>query len=579
MKRFQVFALFIIVALLFTACAPATPQIVEKIVEKTVVVEKEKIVEKTVVVEQTKIVEKAVEKVVTPTSPPPPPTLAVKAGGTLNLWMELAPPHLYPPTATDRSSSMIFELVFDKLLVYDDNQAIQPELAEKYEVSKDGLIYTVTLKKNLKWHNGQPITAKDVKFTFEQLCGKGSVWFTSYKKVKGAQDFNDGKAKEVAGIKQVDDYTVSFELTEIDGGFINSLVFWVIPESVFKGMDPETAVRTAWKPVGSGPFKFVQYKEDQFFEFDANADYFKGKPSIAKVFMKIAKVDAALAMFEKGEVDYITDLPATEYDRIKKLANTKILEMPNTTWPWLLGINVTKGQLADKRVRQAMMYAMDRDAYIKSVMGGHATILNQPFPMPAWAAPADKDINPYKYDPEKAKALLKEANYDAKVVPTILYYPGNKLRDQYAVIAQQYWAAVGMKVDVIAMDVARAVERLQKGEFDILLSGGGATPDPGKQSMYFTCDSTFPKGGANYYFYCNKEVDALFKKGQSSTNPEERATTFKAIAKILNDELPWLFLINPNYLSAVNTRINDMHFNPNIGAERFLDIEKWKLAQ
>jgi len=537
------------------------------------------VVKETVVVEQTKIVEKAVEKVVTPTAPPPTPTLTVKAGGTLNLWMELAPPHLYPPTATDRSSSMIFELVFDKLLAYDDDQNIQPELAEKFDVSKDGLTYTVTLKKGLKWHDGQPVTAQDVKFTFEKLCGKGSVYFANYKTIKGAQDFNDGKTTEVAGIKMVDDSTVAFELSEVDGGFLNNLVFWIIPEHIFKGMDPETAVRTAWKPVGTGPFKFVQYKEDQYLEFDANKEYFKGAPSIDKFFMKIAKVDAALAMFEKGEVDYITDLPATEYDRVKKLPNAKILELPNTSWPWLLGINVTKGQLGDKRVRQAMMYALDREAYIKSVMGGHATILNHPFPMPAWAAPADSEINLYPYDPEKAKALLKEANYDNKVVPQILYYPGNKLRDQFATIAQQYWAAVGLKVDVVSMDVARAVERLQKGEFDILLSGGGATPDPGKQRIYFTCDSTFAKGGANYYFYCNPKLDELFKKGQAATSIEERAPIYKEIAKILNDELPWLFLINPNYLSAVNTRINDMHFNPNIGAERFLDIEKWKLAQ
>jgi peptide/nickel transport system substrate-binding protein len=493
--------------------------------------------------------------------------------------MELAPPHLYPPTATDRSSAMIFELVFDKLLAYDDNQSVQPELADKFEIAKDGLTYTVTLKKNVKWHDGQPLTAKDVKFTVEAMCGKGSVWFTGFKKLKGATDYNEGKAKEVAGVQVVDDYTIKFSLNETDGGFLNSLVFWVIPEHIFKGLDVDTAVRTAWKPVGTGPFKFVQYKEDQFFEFDQNKDYFKGAPHIAKVFMKIAKVDAALAMLEKGEVDYITDLPATEVDRVKKLPNVKILELPNTSWPWLLGVNVTRGKLGDKRVRQALMYALDREAYIKSVMGGHATLLNHQFPMPAWAQPDPKDINDYKTDPEKAKALLKEAGWDPKTVITILYYPGNKLRDQFAVIAQQNWANVGVKADVIAMDVARAVEKLQKSDFDIILSGGSATPDPGKQGMYFMCDSTFPKGGANYYLYCNPKLDELFKKGQAALTQEERAPIFKEIAKILNDELPWLYLINPNYLSAVNTRINDMHFNPNIGAERFLDIEKWRLAQ
>ena len=310
--------------------------------------------------------------------------------------------------------------------------------------------------------------------------------------------------------------------------------------------------------------------------------YFKGAPHIAKVFMKIAKVDTALAMLEKGEVDYITDLPATEYDRIKKLPNTTILERANTSWPWLLAFNVTKGKLGDKRVRQAWMYAMDREAYVKSVMGGHATVLNHQFPMPAWAAPDDKDINLYPYNPDKAKALLKEAGWDPNTVVQILYYPGNKLRDQYAVIAQQYMAAVGLKVDVVAMDVARAVEKLQQGDFDVLLSGGAATSNPGKQATYFTCDSTFAKGGANYYFYCNPKVDELFKKGDSLLTEAERAPVYKELAKLLNDEGNWAYLINPNYLSAVNTRINNMRWNPNIGAnfgaDRYLDIETWKLA-
>jgi len=581
MKRYWPFALLVIVALLFTACAPATPQVVEKIVEKTVVVEKqvEKVVKETVVVEQTKIVEKAVEKVVTPTAPPPAPTLQVKEGGTLNLWMELAPPHLYAPTATDRSSAMIFELVLDQLLIYDDNQNVIGELADKYEVAKDGLSYTITLKKGLKWHDGQPVTSKDVKFTFEQLCAKGSPYFTNYKKIQGALDYNAGKATSVSGIQIVDDLTVKFVMAEADAGFITYLVWWVVPEHQFKDMDLDTRVRTAWKPIGTGPYKFVQYKEDQFFEFDANADYFKGKPSISKVFMKIAKVDTALAMLEKGEVDYITDLPATEYDRIKKLSNVKILELPNTSWPWLLGFNVTRGKLGDKRVRQALAYALDRDAYVKSVMGGHATLLNQINAMPGWAKADDKDINAYAYSPDKAKALLKEAGWDASQVITILYYPGNKLRDQFAVIAQQYWTAVGVKTDVVAMDVARAVEKLQKSDFDIILSGGATSPNPGSQALYFTCDATFPKGGANYYLYCNPKLDELFKKGGAVFTEAERAPIYKDIAKMLNDELPWIMLINPNYLSAVSTRINNMRFNPNIQAQRFLDIEKWKLAQ
>jgi peptide/nickel transport system substrate-binding protein len=575
MKRFAVFALFVVVAMIFSSCVAPTPQVVEKVVEKTVEVP----VEKTVEVPVEKVVEKTVEVVVTPTTAPPTPTPEVKEGGTLNLWMELAPPNLYAPVATDRSQAMIFELIYDKLFVFDDKQNVVPEIGEKYEVSKDGLTYTISLRKDAKWHDGTPVTAKDIKFTIEAMCVKGSIYLANFKKLQGATDFNEGKATDISGVQIVDDYTLKLQLTEPDAGFLTYLVFWVAPAHIYQGKSVEEAQRLAWTPVGTGPYKFVQYKEDQFFEFDANADYFKGKPHIDKVFMKIAKADTALAMYEKNEIDYITDLPATEVERIRKLPNTTILEMPNTTWPWFWEFNIKKvPAFADKRVRQAFIYAMDRAAYVASVMGGHATVINHPFQMPGWAVPDPKDVNAYPYDKEKAKALLKEAGWDSNKVVTLLYYPGNKLRDQFAVIGQQYLKDVGVNVDVVAMDVARAVEKLYAGDWELVQSGGGATPNPGYQAIYFTCDNTHEKGGDNLGFYCNPKVDELFKQGNSVFTEAERGPVFKELAQVLNDDPPWLYLINPNYLSAVNTRIHDMHWNPNIGAERFLDIEKWQLA-
>jgi len=163
-----------------------------------------------------------------------------------------------------------------------------------------------------------------------------------------------------------------------------------------------------------------------------------------------------------------------------------------------------------------------------------------------------------------------------------LYYPGNKARDQFAVIAQQYLKNVGVKVDVIAMDVARAVEKLQKGDFQILLSGISAQPDPDYQSIYFESTKVYP-AGANYGYMDNKHVDELFAKGRVTTDSTKRAEIYKELNIILNDELPMLPICEPDFVSAINKRVRGVHFNPSIVSfrdpARLLDIHKWWLAE
>ncbi len=295
MKRYVPFALLVILAMLANACMAPTPQVVERQVEK--------------------VVTQVVEKVVTPTVLPPTPVPQVKEGGKLNLHVEAAPPSLYPPSDADRLSQMVYELVYDYLLFFNEAQEVVPELADTYEVSEDGLTYTVGLHKDVKWHDGQPFTARDVKFSFEQACSMFSGYFADYKDLMGCEDYRDGKATEVKGIEIVDDYTVKFQLAQPNAAFPLALVYRIIPEHIYKGMDLDTAKRAAWNPIGTGPFKLTDYKEDQYFEFDANPDYFKGAPHVSKVFMKIAKADTAIAMLERGEIDFIADLPADEVER------------------------------------------------------------------------------------------------------------------------------------------------------------------------------------------------------------------------------------------------------------------------
>jgi len=516
-----------------------------------------------------------------------PAVSEVREGGTLNLHLEMAAATLWPVTAVDREGMFLISLAYDTLMEYNDANELQPRLAKSWEVSNDGLTYTFHLRRDVKWHDGQPFTANDVKFTYTLLANKKAASFVTgviVPIVKGSQDYYDGKVDSISGIQVVDDYTIKFELTKANASFLYSLLFPILPEHLFKAIPVDQLAKApeSQMMVGTGPFKFKRYVTDQYYEFERFEGYWRGKPHIEKVYVKIAKASVALAMLEKGEIDYIIDVPMSELEYIKSLKHIKILTAPNRTWNWCFFLNTKHKFLQDKRIRQAFLYALDRQGYVDSVLRGYGEVINIFNTDALWTVPDSSQINQYPYNPEKAKSLLKEAGWDPKQVVEIVYYPGNEARSRFALIAQQNLKDVGVTADVIAMDGARATEKLQKFDYQILLSGPGALPDPDYISIYFESSKTYPKG-CNYHHMADKHIDELFEKGRSTVDPAERARIYKEINIILNDYLPMLPICEPMYVSAMNKRVCGVRFNPNIvfyqAPYRLLDIHKWWLAE
>jgi len=274
MRRYSLLIVLIVLGMLFTACAPATPQIVEKVVKETVVVEQTKVVQQTVIVQQTKVVEK--EKVVTATAVPPTavpvaPTTP-QAGGTLNVWLPNGWPDKAWPYLTNWESAFAVSPMGEGLFWVKADGTLDPLLGLSYTVSPDGLVYTVKLRPNVKWHDGSAFTADDVAYTIEihanpKLQPLG--WIYSGLTLKGYLDYHNGKADTITGIKVVDPTTIEFTLDTPDASFAKTFLPGfqgpIMPKAIVSKLDQDKLLKNQdpyWytKPIGTGAYKFVQYK-------------------------------------------------------------------------------------------------------------------------------------------------------------------------------------------------------------------------------------------------------------------------------------------------------------------------------
>jgi len=338
------------------------------------------------------VIEKVVEKVVTPTPIPPTPTpdlTKVKEGGTLNIFLIGDPRWLWP--LTDTGVNRPQWLVYEWLVRLTEDKRAEPWLAEKWETSSDGLTYTFYLRKGVKWHDGKPLTAEDVAFTFTQVVSKtqGALPYGDFKGIKGAQAYYDGKAPSVEGLKVINETTLQIILEKPDPLFVlkvgaNSRVP-ILPKHVWEGTTRDQRQANTTTMIGTGPYKFVKWVKGQYLEFERNNDYWRGKPHIEKVFLKIGAQEVAAAMLERGEVDVVESLPWSELQRLQGVKGIRVLpaKEPTDVTLWQIYVNMCKPYLADKRVRQAFTYGVNREAFLKTVLQGAGALA----PMTVWGPP------------------------------------------------------------------------------------------------------------------------------------------------------------------------------------------------
>ncbi len=438
------------------------------------------------------------------------------------------------------------KLVFDGLLDYDSGTTIEPRLAESLpQINSDATVYTFKLRKGVKFSNGREFTADDVIYTLTRVLNPktsspGAGFFNG---IKGAQEFIDGKATDVAGIKALDPYTVEFTLTAPDVTFLNKMALnfaFIVPkEEVDKAGE-----NFGHAPIGTGPFILKQWQSGQFLTFERNPNYFMSdRPYLDKITIQVGVApDVALLRLEKGEIQLMGDPPpGADWARISAdpAWKDKLEKQPQVSTIYI-AINTTVKPFDNVKVRQALNYAIDKQ-HIIQLLNGRGTVANQVLPptMPGY----DKTYTGYEYNPDKAKALLAEAGFPngfETSIECISVDPQPKLCKSF----QQDLAKIGIKLTINTLAAPNVIDDAGNGKTPLTWSGGlGWIQDyPDPDDFYgpiLGCGSNTP-GGWNWPRYCNQTLDKQSKDLLAITDRTKRLQAYGPFFKTLMDDAVWV---------------------------------------
>jgi len=513
-------------------------------------------------------------------------------GGQISMYW-VKPVTIHPLFSSSGVEQGVERQMFGALVRMTDKLEPIPDLAEKIDVSPDARVYTFTLKKGLTFSDGHPLTSADVLFTYQRAVDKrtGSYWRARLLALDGATEYGDQKADTIKGLEALDDQTIKMTLTTPDSTWLITIGDFaglsILPKHILESTPPDQMQKApfSFAPTPSaGAFVFSDWKQDQYLEIKRNETYTGGpKAKLDRIFCKaLSQEDVGIAQLEKGEIDLMS-VSVTEADRLRKNPTLTVVSVPSPSVSFL-AYNLDKPHLKDKRVRQAMAYALDREGIVKEILKGEATVVNSTIIGPDWMG-IPEGLNPYKYDPNKAKQLLKDANWDNGQHLILPYSTGNKIDDALVPILQQQFKDVGITLDLQTVDGAELNRRTftiatqqKAGDFDVRLIGGGVfRTDPNVSAKYMETVA-FTPAGANYGHYSNPKVDDLFKQGRATTDKVQRKKIYTDLALILNDEMPWVYLWSPNSIHVYNKRLQGFK-PPSYATHEVWNAEEWSVTK
>ncbi len=463
--------------------------------------------------------------------------------------------NLIPYIASDTSSSGVTALVYNGLLKFDKNLDIEPSLAESWEISEDGLTFTFHLRQGVKWHDGAPFSAEDCLFTYKFVTDPETP--TPY-----AADLMQVEKAEV-----LDPYTFRVKYKR---PFSRALYAWlgdIVPKHLLEGVKIQESA-LARHPIGTGPYMFVNWKAGSSIELKANPDYFEGRPYLDRYVTKIIPDTATMFLeLKAGSIDQM-GLTPIQYSR---QTGSKEFQDRFNKYRYLassylyLGYNMRNRLFQDKRVRQGLSHAINREEIIDGVLMGFGRPATGGFKPGTWAH--NPKIKPVPFDQDKARRLLAEAGWadsdgdgvlDREGVPfafTIVTNQGNSQRLKTAIIIQERFKQIGVRVKIRAVEWSALLkEFIDKQNFEATIMGWTLPADPDPFAVWHS--SKTEQGGLNFIGYKNEEVDRLILSARETFDREERRKAYFRFQEIIHEEQPYNFLYVPDALPVVASRIH-----------------------
>lgn len=475
---------------------------------------------------------------------------------------------LMPIVSADTASNAVIALIYESLMV-PDAETLDPIgiLAESWEVNEDATVFIIHLRNGIFWHDGEPFTANDVKFTYELHMDPDS----------GSSYTNDLDAK-IDSIEVIDDLTVQFNLsgTLVDFG-VDLGVYSIVAEHIWADVpaanvasDPGATGADPSRVVGTGPFLFQEWVINESVTLVRNDDYWDGAPYLdTYIFKPVPDASALVAQLRTGEVDFgsVQESALAEFEGVQDVT---IHDYPTQGFTFY-GANMDPEKTTlfqDVEVRQAMLYAIDREALLESIRFGYGEVAIGTMPVISWAYNPGEIDKQYDYDPDMAEQLLEQAGWTLgndgvrakdgqRLSFEMITNAGNQVREAYLTAIQQYWADVGIEMTPVLEPFPQVVERLVSTyDFEVVLIGFNWSADP-DQSTMFSCDGY--GGGFNFVRYCNEEVDDLLQRALNELDRDTRIELYTEFQNIVMEDLPVAILDFPQAFIGVNNRAHNLH--------------------
>jgi peptide/nickel transport system substrate-binding protein len=473
----------------------------------------------------------------------------------------------------------IAALLFNGLTRADEAGVIQPDLAKKWDISPDGLIYTFTLRTDVQWSDGAPLSADDVLYTIQ------TIQSSDYNGLSYVSDL-----WSTVAITKVNAAAVRFQLSQPFAPFLDFTTIGVLPSHLLQDTSPGDLAQSPFNraPVGTGPFVLDELTIDHA-TFSPNPRFFGARPYLGNLEFKFyPDSESLIAAYERGEIEGISQVTPDSIVQARTM-NSLTLYSVHAAGSSLVFLNLNRPQFQQKEVRQALLYAIDRQKIIDDILHGQGILGSGPILPNSWAF--DSTLKKYSYDLAKAQSLLdaagwRDSNSDGvrekgkdTLTFTLMTNSEDPTRGQIAQQLASDWQRLGAKVDVKVIPSATLVsDALRPRDFDAVLYGfSELPPDPDPYPLWHSTQTPDKSdAGQNYSGWSNTTVDDILQEARRVNDPTRRTTLYRQFQTLFMDELPALILYYPVYTYAVDNRLHGVQLGPLLDpSDRFRNISQW----